>query len=689
MKTVLFKVKGMSCAACSATVEKFLKETDGVSEASVSLGTEEAKVVFDENITSPEALCKAIKRTGYSLTEMTANTSEKTSQFPFRLVFCLGLSLILFTRSMTGGSPWSQLCMCLIVMAGGYTFFTKGFVNLFKGHPTMDSLVACGCSASFIYSTVNLFMGKDLFFFDGVAMIISLVMLGKTIEQKSKHKASESIEKLAKLVPAEVLVKQGDVFVEKEISALVADDIVKVRPGERIPCDGIIISGNADIDESMLTGESLPVSKQINDSVTGGTLNLTSSFEFKVQKTGKDTVLSSIIEMVKEAQNSKAPIQRIADKVASVFVPVVLGISILVFGLWFGFTKNISLAIQNAVSVLVIACPCSLGLATPIAIMVATGKGADLGILFRNAESLENLGNMKNIMFDKTGTLTYGQCEIVNNPSKETLHFAALAEQNSEHPFAKAILLADNSSLVPLRTFTAIPGEGIVARCEEGRIVCGNKLLMDDNDIIVPENEDMNAQIFVAVDGEYKGCIVLKDKVRDEASSVVKNLKQMGINSVMLTGDNEAVAKEVSSKVGIENFRYGMQPNDKFKEIEKTENCIMVGDGINDAPALEKASIGIAMGSGTDIALSSADVVVAGNNLNSIVKAVRLSKATVKNIKISLFWAFFYNCLGIPIAAGLLTLFGGPSLNPMISAACMSFSSISVVLNALRLRRFA
>lgn len=690
MKTVIFKVTGMSCAACSATVENSLNKIVGVKSASVSLATEEAKVVFSEEETNEETIISTISKTGYKLSLLTETVNETSVEklHKIRLCFCISLSAILFVLCMFKVSGFIQLLLCIPVMIGGYTFFTKGFFSLFKGHPTMDSLVACGCSASFIYSTANLFTGKNLFFFDGVAMIIALVMVGKNIELSSKRKASESLKNLARLIPSKALVKEGDSFVEKDVSSIVVGAIVRVRPGERIPCDGSVVEGKAEVDESMLTGESLPVLKTENSSVFGGTLNLNSSFDFVSTKTGKDTVLSSIIDMVKEAQNSKAPIQRITDKVASVFVPCVLGISFLVFGLWLGFTKDIARAIQNAVSVLVIACPCSLGLATPIAVMVATAKGSSLGILFRNAEALENLGNMKSVMFDKTGTLTYGECEIANTPSEETLYLAAIAEQKSEHPYARAILKANKKELIDVRTFSAIPGEGVVVRCEEGKIHAGNKDLMDNNDIVIPPSEDSTAQIFVAKDGEYVGCIVLKDKLREESKEVVSLLSNLNLNSIMLTGDNNQTAKAVAEEIGISNFKASLTPSEKYKFIEDSEKCIMVGDGINDAPALEKADVGIAMGSASDIAISSADIIVVRNNLNAIPTAIRLSRETVKNIRLSLFWAFFYNCLGIPIAAGILTLFGGPSLNPMISAACMSLSSISVVLNALRLRRF-
>lgn len=690
MTTETYKVSGMSCAACSANVEKTLQSLTGVISATVSLATEEAKVTFDESVLNQEAVFSAVSRTGYSLSLISDFKAEPRQKVkaPVRVIAALVLATVLFVLCMLKVSGWIQFALCIPVIFLGYRFFTKGFYSLFKGHPTMDSLVACGSSASFAYSLINLLMGKNLFFFDGVAMIISLVMVGKFIELSSRRKASDSINALTELAPAKALVKVGDSFVEVNVEQIKKNDIVRVRPGERIPCDGVLVSGKAEVDESMLTGESLPVTKDFGSSVIGGTLNLNSSFDFAVTKTGNDTVLSGIIKMVKDAQNSKAPIQRIADKVASVFVPCVLGISVVVFILWFVLAKDLTKAVQNAVSVLVIACPCSLGLATPIAIMVATAKGAGCGILFKDAQALENLGNMKTVMFDKTGTLTYGQCEIANKPSEQTLHFAAVAEQGSEHPYAKAVLKANTSELPPLRTFTAVPGEGVIARCEEGKIIAGNRALMEDHDIEIPASEPSFAQIYVAVNDQYIGCIVLSDTVRAEARQAVEELSFMNLNSVMLTGDNQQEAERIAGEVGIKSFRHSMQPEDKYAEIKNTENCIMVGDGINDAPALERASIGVAMGSATDIALSSADVVIMGNNLISIPTAIRLSRTTVKNIKISLFWAFFYNCLGIPVAAGILTLFGGPSLNPMICALCMSLSSISVVLNALRIRRF-
>lgn len=689
----------MNCAACVATVEKTLLSLKGMKEASVSLASEEARITFDPSILQQEAIEKAIKDAGYKIifpeTEIDESQERKEELIhKIRLIICIVFTVPLFIFTMGSMlfssikhiSGISQLCLCIPVMLCGYTFYTRGFRSLFKGHPNMDSLVAVASSASFIFSLVNLIKGSSNLYFEGVATIITLIMVGKHLELKSKAQASSAIKALMTLSPKKATVITDDGSLKEiDISLLQKDQIVLVHPGEKIASDGIIIEGNSDIDESMLTGESLPVYKTVNDQVYGATLNTTGSFKFKVTKTGEETVLSSIIRMVKEAQASKAPIQRIADKIAAVFVPVVMSLSLITLLLWFIFTKDFALSLKNAVSVLVIACPCSLGLATPIAIQVATGKGAQNGILFRNANALENLGNMKNIVFDKTGTLTTGKPVIINDVSQETLYLASIAEQKSEHPYAKAILNAYKGNLIDTRTFTSIAGQGVIARCEEGRIVCGNRTLMNDNDIIIPDEE---AQIYIALNNEYKGSIVLSDQIKADSKDSINALKNLGLNPSILTGDTLKNTVSVAEKVGITDIHASVLPHEKLSFIENTEACIMVGDGINDAPALEKADIGIAMGSGTDAALNSADIVIVNSSLSTIEKAIRLSRATIKNIKLSLFWAFFYNVIGIPISAGLLTIFGGPGLDPMLCALCMSLSSISVVLNALRLRSF-
>lgn len=762
----------MSCAACSASVERVLSRKEGVQSAQVSLAAEEATIVYDEEKVSFEELQNIVKRAGFQLlppqddsqggmSDEESKQEKKSERIHLiRLYTCIAFTVPLFilcmgpmvVSSMPMTSGWIQMALCIPVMIAGYTFFTKGFFNLFKLQPNMDSLVATGATASFVYSLVNLIqttianaqtvqtaaqhmaMGHTMeamemagmamehphLYFEGVAMIITLVMVGKHIELRSRRKAGDSIRSLMNLAPAKAtLVKDGK-NVEIDAKDIAVGDLILVHPGEKIAADGIVVEGASDVDESMLTGESLPVSKTVGSQVWGATINTNGSFIFRTQKIGKDTVLSSIIEMVKQAQASKAPIARLADKVSGVFVPIVMSISLATLVAWLLAGRDISFALRCAVSVLVIACPCSLGLATPIAIMVSTGKAASLGILFRSAQALEQLSSMKTVMFDKTGTLTQGKPKVSFYTDFGTLRLAALAERRSEHPYAKAILEAyedeasknateggngDNgnenaecgqsctieklgaSDSAEGVSFEAIVGKGIRATVPEGVILAGNRALMEDNGIEMPK-EDSQAQIYVALNGQYKGLVMIEDTLRPEAKEAVGKLKELGLESTMLTGDNQKTAAVIAKQAGLDGFHASLLPQDKLSFIEKTKDSIMVGDGINDAPALEKAGIGIAMGCGTDAAMQVADVVIMNSNLNSVPTAIRLSRATIKNIKHSLFWAFFYNTLGIPVAAGLLTLFGGPTLDPMLAALCMSLSSLSVVLNALSLKRF-
>lgn len=722
MKKAVCKVKGMSCAACSASVERILNKKDGVESAQVSLAAEEASIIYDENKISIEEMQEAVKKGGFKLLAPEEGSEDKESAQEkkaeklhlIRLYTCIIFALPLFVlcmapmviTSLPMVSGWVQMALCIPVMIAGYSFFTKGFFNLVRLQPNMDSLVATGATASFVYSLVNLIqntqhmaMGHTTshqYYFEGVAMIITLVMVGKHIELRSRRKAGDSIKSLMSLAPSKAtLVKDGKT---QEIDAkdIAVGDLILVHPGEKIAADGEVVEGSSDVDESMLTGESLPVAKTVGSKVWGATINTNGSFVFKTEKIGKDTVLSSIIKMVKEAQASKAPIARLADKVSGIFVPIVMSISVITLVAWLLAGRELSFALRCAVSVLVIACPCSLGLATPIAIMVSTGKAASLGILFRSAQAIEQLSTMKNVMFDKTGTLTEGKPKVSFYSNNETLHLAALAERKSEHPYAKAIIekaqeldenFAEKLRNIDNSNFEAVVGKGIKATTEEGIILAGNKLLMSENGVKLPQ-EDFQAQIYVALNGQYKGFIIISDTLRAEAPEAISELKAMGLSSTMLTGDNETTAKEIASKAGLDGYHASLLPQDKLTFIEQTQDCIMVGDGINDAPALEKASIGIAMGGGTDAAMQVADVVIMNSNLKSVPKAIQLSRATIKNIKYSLFWAFFYNSLGIPVAAGVLTLFGGPSLDPIIAALCMSLSSLSVVLNALRLRQF-
>ncbi len=722
MKSTICKVKGMHCAACSAAVERTLNSQGGVAAAAVNLASEEARIDFDEAVVSEDELSLAVKKAGYTLvfpassgiSDMEKDSEDESRREERRekirlsvaVLFAVPLFVLCMGHMVFPSFPHAggflQLFLCLPVLAAGSGFFLRGFRSLFHGTPNMDSLVAVGSGVSFLYSLYNLFSGSShSYYFDSVAMIITFVMVGKYIESGSKRRAGASIKALIKMAPstATVIVDGGSVV--RDVSQVFEGDIVLVKPGEKIPTDGLVVEGEAEVNESMLTGESVPVHKADGSAVYAATINTNSSFMYRVTKTGADTVFSGIIRMVREAQSTKAPISRLADRVAGVFVPVVMTIAAIVFVLWMTSGRGLQFSLTCAVSVLVIACPCSLGLATPIAIVTATGRGANLGILFKSAEVLENLGRMKNVMFDKTGTLTTGHPVVTEFTDRETLRLAAIAEGNSEHPFSRAVLdkarevFSDDYEVqIPaVKYFTAVPGQGIIARLDGRRILAGNRRLMEEREVKLPDGAaswaDLpDAEIYVSLDSVFKGTIRVMDAVRPESAEAVKALKDLGLTSHMLTGDNAVTARDIADECGISEVHASLLPEDKLRIVRETERSMMVGDGINDAPSLEAADIGLAMGGGTDVAISSADVVIMKDDLGAVPVSVRLSRATIGNIKMSLFWAFFYNILGIPIAAGALTFFGGPLLDPMLCALCMSASSVSVVLNALRLRKF-
>ena len=758
----------MSCAACSAAVERSLKKLPGMESAEVNIATEQAVMTYDEKQLDIEKIRHAVERAGFTLIEQTtANEDaerarkerrEKSQKVRLITAICLTVPLLYIAMGpmifmSKGGLPLPpsisphahplafaiiQLILCIPVMFCGYTFYTKGYPNLFRLKPNMDSLVAVGTTASFLYSlwgVVQIAGGNHMavhqsLYFEGTATIITLVMVGKYLETRSKGRTGEAIRKLMALAPATATVVRNGV--ESVISAdqVVVGDIIVVRPGERLPVDGVVTDGLTSIDESMLTGESIPVEKIAGDEVFGATINGNGAIRYKASKVGKDTALSQIIRMVQEAQGSKAPIARTADTVSGYFVPVVMGIALVTFIVWMLAGRTFNFAITAAVSVLVIACPCALGLATPIAIMVGTGKGAGYGILFRQAAALEQLRKVNTIVFDKTGTLTTGKpcvTDIVtlSDTVDDTalLAIAASAEAGSEHPLASAIVGCAKErglELSPVTGFEAIPGKGIKAEVQNRTLYLGNQALLEhigmDRDTMVSSRladltrrfaSDGKTPLLVADDGHMLGIIAVADTLKDESRKIVDDFKREGILTVMLTGDNETTAKAIGAKVGVDQVIAGVLPGQKAetvaslqaqgcpvarggKKFEPTKQQVvaMVGDGINDAPALAKTDIGIAIGSGTDVAIESADVVLVRSSLSDLATAVHLSKATMRNIKENLFWAFFYNTLGIPVAAGVLTLFGGPLLNPMLAALAMSLSSVSVVLNALRLNRF-
>lgn len=758
----------MSCAACSAAVERSLKKLPGMESAEVNIATEQAVMTYDEKQLDLEKIRHAVERAGFTLIEQTAADEEaerirkerQTKSQKVRLIIAICLTVPLLYIAMgpmifmsKGGLPLPsfisphmhplafaiiQLILCVPVMFCGYTFYTKGYPNLFRLKPNMDSLVAVGTTASFLYSIwgiVQIAQGNHMavhqsLYFEGTATIITLVMVGKFLETRSKGRTGEAIRKLMALAPATAtVVRNGE---ESVIPAeqVVVGDIIVVKPGERLPVDGVVVEGLTSIDESMLTGESIPVEKLQGDEVFGATINGTGAIKYKANKVGKDTALSQIIRMVQEAQGSKAPIARTADTVSGYFVPVVMGIALITFIAWMLAGHTFNFAITAAVSVLVIACPCALGLATPIAIMVGTGKGASYGILFRQAAALEQLRKVQTIVFDKTGTLTTGKPQVTDTIvfSKEIdettlLALAASAEANSEHPLASAIISHAKdigAQISEVQNFEAIPGKGIKAKVQNRTLLLGNQALLEQEGL-TPESKmfsklidtakqlasEGKTPLMIADEKQILGIIAVADTLKDESKQIVEGFKQEGIHTVMLTGDNETTANAIGAKVGVDEVIAGVLPGQKAETIAnlqilecpvvkegekiqppKRQVVAMVGDGINDAPALAKADIGIAIGSGTDVAIESADVVLVRSSLSDLATAVHLSKATMRNIKENLFWAFFYNTLGIPVAAGLLTLFGGPLLNPMLAALAMSLSSVSVVLNALRLNRF-
>jgi len=706
-------VGNMECAACSASVERVLKRLDGMRQVSVNLATEKAHVEYDPDQLSMEKIEQTIRKAGFTVMEdeqeqkIKKDTQMVSRKIRLLVSIAISVPLMVFSMGHMFGLPTFppivQMLLATLVMGCGYTFFTQGYKNLFLLHPNMDSLVAVGTTASYVYSAANMFRGEHMhLYFEGVGTIITLVMLGKYMEAKSKDKTGAAIRKLMELAPQTATVIRNGLVSVIGAKRVVVGDVVLVKPGEKIPVDGVITEGTTSVDESLLTGESMPVEKQTGDTVYGATINTTGAITYRASKVGSDTALSGIIKLVQDAQGSKAPIARVADKVAGYFVPVVMAIALAVFLVWKLTGSEFDFALNCAVSVLVIACPCALGLATPIAIMVASGKGAQMGILFCDAGSIEELHSVKTIAFDKTGTLTQGKpvvTDILSENPSQTLALAASLEQASEHPLSKAIVQKAQEEGLSLRKatdFLAVVGEGVIGNVDGRPVKIGNGKLIDIPATSVQQMEKLSGEgktpLAVSSDNKIIGIIAVADTLRKETKETIRELEKMGVRTVMLTGDNERTAKAIAGECGVRAYFAGQLPGQKEATIRKLRETYgataMVGDGINDAPALAQADTGIAVGSATDVARESADVVLVRNNLQDVAKAIRLSQATMRNIKQNLFWAFFYNCLGIPIAAGVLTLFGGPSLSPMVASLAMSLSSLTVVGNALRLNRF-
>lgn len=604
-----------------------------------------------------------------------------------------------------------QLLLTLPVMYVGKHFYTKGFKALFKRLPNMDSLIAIGTSAAVLYSiyaTAMIFTGDKHFmhslYFESAATIITLIKLGKTLEHRSKGKTTAAIEKLIKLQPKRALVQQGEELIEMAVEEIEIGDVVIIKPGSAIPVDGEVIEGESSVDESMLTGESLPVDKQAGSKVVAASMNKHGHMKVKVTSSHDQTVLSNIIHLVEDAQGKKAPIARLADIISGYFVPVVISIAIIAFIAWMIGTGDLEFSLRVFIAVLVIACPCALGLATPTAIMVSTGRSAEYGVLIKSGEALEQAHKIETVVLDKTGTITEGKMtvtDVVSNGIKKEklLYFVASAEQGSEHPIAAAIVNYAKEKSIKLKTvenFKALPGYGLEARLDNQVIKIGNERLMRDLGVMNQLSHEWEqyahqgkTPIFVVLDNQLVGFIAVGDTLKETSKSAISALKEMGIKVAMITGDNKTTAEAIAREVGIDEVRAEVLPKDKseaVKSLQKDGITAMVGDGINDAPALVQADVGIAIGSGTDVAIEAADVVLIKNDLSDVVTAIKLSRKTIRNIKQNLFWAFFYNIIGIPVAAGLLYLLGGPLLNPMIAAAAMSLSSVSVVSNALRLR---
>ena len=712
-------VEGMTCAACSTRVEKVLNKIEGVTKANVNLSTNKAIVEFSSGAVEDETLINAVEKAGYKAEmEMERDIDREKelrekeikslkSSFIISAILSIPLFSAMFFHMagvdniLTNG--YFQLLLATPVQfIIGYRFYKGAFNSLRGGGANMDVLVSMGTSAAYFYSLYNLLTGVHEYYFEASAVIITLILLGKTFEAVAKGKTSEAIKELMGLQPKTARVIREGVEMGIPIEKVEIGDTIVVRPGERIPVDGIILEGNSSIDESMITGESIPIDKSQGDEVIGATINKFGSFKFEATKIGKDTVLSQIIKLVEDAQGSKAPVQRLADRISGIFVPVVVVIALVTFLGFYLVGGSFNTGLINAVAVLVIACPCALGLATPTAIMVGTGKGAENGILIKSGEHLERAHKMETIVLDKTGTITKGEPEVTDIISfksldkDELLRIAATVEKSSEHPLGQAIVRKGEEELLMIteaEDFAAIPGKGLKAIFEGKTIYIGNRKLMKEGGISIEigeeellrlESEGKTAML-VAIDGNLAGIIAVADQIKENSKKAIAGLKDMGLEVYMITGDNERTAKAIAKQVGIYNVLAEVLPENKAEVVEKIKKegklVGMVGDGINDAPALAASDIGFAIGTGTDVAMEAADITLMRGDLTGIVTAIRLSHRTMKTIKQNLFWAFFYNSIGIPFAAlGFL--------NPMIAGAAMAFSSVSVVTNSLRLKKF-
>jgi Cu+-exporting ATPase len=747
---IRLSIEGMSCASCSSRIEKVIGGLPGVELAEINLATNSGRVVFDPDRISQRRIREQIDRLGFKAHPLTGGSdllAAAQEQALARLTalrrdlipaLTLGALLLIISMGPMAGlslpaflapehSPLAfalvQFALILPMLWLGRRFYLVGFPSLFRGAPNMDSLIAVGTGAAFLYSTWNLgeialgnlHLAHDLYF-ESAGVIIALISLGKYLEARSKVHTSDAIRQLIQLAPDKAtLIREDGSLEEIMAEEITPGDLLLVRPGDRLPVDGVVVNGSSSVDESMLTGESMPVKKGEGDQVVAATLNSNGVLRVRAEKVGQDTVLARIIRLVRDAQGSKAPIANLADRISLYFVPIVMGIALFAGLAWYFIGgAEFSFALRIFVAVMVIACPCAMGLATPTSIMVGTGRGAQLGVLIKSGTALEMAQKVGAVVFDKTGTLTFGKPELTDFVlfgdrfrEDEALALVAGAETASEHPLAKAVVAgakARNLALPAVEHFEAVTGRGIVARVGGRELLLGNREFMQEREIAGESDREVattaarlagqgKTALYLALDGELAAMLAIADQIKPEAPATVAALKKMGIRAVMLTGDHATTAQAIAREAGIVEVIAQVLPEDKAAKISELQargvKVAMVGDGINDAPALAVAEVGIAMGTGIDVAIESGDIVLMKGELSGLLTALSLSRATMRNIKQNLFWAFIYNIVGIPVAAGVLYIFGGPTLNPMIAGAAMAMSSVSVVTNALRLRFFA